>query len=224
MTIGAGHQALARIERLERGGEVHWIKRAEALSLRMRLQKGDPGAAFAAERAALRRYAALGLPVPRIVAETPDAVETEDAGPTLRQLVGTGSDDLPAALAGAAIGLARFHAAGVTHGRPNLKDICWRDGRATFIDLERAGKGSPALDLMIFLFSVTADTRGDRDAFRTARDAYLAAGDPAVWETAQARVKRLRVLAPLLAPVARMQPRNREFNAIGPFVRFMGEG
>jgi tRNA A-37 threonylcarbamoyl transferase component Bud32 len=220
MTIDVGHHGLARIERLERGGEVLWIKRAEALSLRMRLQKGDPLAAFGAERASLKRYAALGLPVPPIVEDGPDFVMTEDTGPTLRQMISGGSGDLHAALTGAGKGLARFHAAGVTHGRPYLKDICWKDGEATFIDLERAGKGSPALDLTIFLFSVTADTRGDSAAFRAARDAYLGAGDPEVWKTAKARIARLRPLAFLCAPVRWVQPRNREFGAVKNFLRF----
>lgn len=212
-----------RIERVDRDGKTFWIKRAERLTWRMRFQKGDPQAAFEAERAAHHRYHDLGLPVPPIVEEGPDHIETEDAGPTLRHLLWTESPEWDTALPAAAQGLAGFHRAGVTHGRPNLKDICWQAGRITFLDLERAGRGSADLDLLVFLFSVTSDSHSDRAAFETARDAYLAAGDRAVWEAAQARVRRLRPLAWLLAPVARLQPKNREFNAIGQFVRFVLE-
>ena len=210
-----------RVERVERDGKTLWIKRAERLGWRMRLQKGDPRAAFEAERTAHHRYSDLGLPVPRIVEEGPGFFVTGDAGPTLRDLLWSDSPEWDTALPAAACALAGFHAAGVTHGRPNLKDICWREGRVTFLDLERAGRGTTDLDLLVFLFSVTSDSHGDRAAFQVARDAYLAAGERAVWEAARARVRRLRPLSWLLVPVAWVQPKNREFRAIGPFMRFV---
>ena len=210
-----------RIERVEKNGRTLWIKRAERLTWRMRLQKGDPKAAFEAERTAHHRYIDLNLPVPRIVEEGPDFFMTEDAGPTLRHLLWSESPEFVPALTAAGAALARFHGAGVTHGRPNLKDICWEESRVTFLDLERAGRGTADLDLLVFLFSVTSDSHGDRAAFRTAREAYLASGEQAVWQAAQARIRRLRPLARLLAPVAWVQPRNREFRAVGPFVRYV---
>lgn len=218
-----------RIEKLDHAGRTFWVKRAERLSPRMRLQKGDPLAAFEAERRAHRDFLAKGLPVPRIVAEAPDFIVTEDGGPTLRHMLFQNLVDRETwrqALADAARGLARFHEAGVSHGRPNLKDICWKDGRVTFLDFERAGRDgagqrAAALDVLIFLFSVTADTKADAQAFETARDAYLSAGNASVWNAARTRLRRYRPLAWLLAPVAWVQPGNREFNAIGPFLRLM---
>lgn len=210
-----------RIKRIERDGQTLWIKRAERLSFRMRLQKGDPKAAFEAERQAHRRFLDLGLPIPPIVEEGPDHIVTADGGPTLRQLLWSGSDEFDRALADAAEGLTRFHAAHVTHGRPNLKDICWKDDKVTFLDLERAGRGTPDLDLLVFLFSITADSKGDHRLFEIGRDAYLDAGEPGVWKAARARTRRLRPLAVALMPVAWLQPKNREFNAIGPFLRFV---
>lgn len=210
-----------RIERVERDGRILWIKRAERLSLRMRVQKGDPLAAFAEERAAHLHFLALGLPLPAIVEDGPDFMVTEDGGPTLRHLLWKENDGFDTALGAAAAGLARFHGAGVTHGRPALKDICWKDGRVTFLDFERAGRGTPDLDLLVFLFSITADSHCDRRLFEHGRDAYLTAGDPAVWEAARTRVRRFRLLALALTPVAWLQPKNREFKAIRPFLRFV---
>jgi hypothetical protein len=50
-------------------GRRFWLKRVEQLSGRLRLQKGDPARAFAAEREGLRVLAAAGLPVAGVVAE-----------------------------------------------------------------------------------------------------------------------------------------------------------
>ncbi len=212
-----------RIEKVEAEGRTFWIKRPESLSSRMRLQKGDPRAAFARERAAHERFAANGLPVPRIVASGEGFVVTEDVGVPIRGMARRSPAD-PAfldALTRAAKALAAFHAAAETHGRPGLKDICLRGGDITFLDFERAGKGDAALDLLVFLFSVAVETGGDLPALTVARDAYVAAAAPDTWETARRRARLFAPLGHLLWPVRRLLHGNREFDGVGPFLRFM---
>lgn len=215
-----------RVQRHEDAGQVFWIKRPETLSLRMRLQKGDPARAFAAEVAAHRDYAARGLPVAPVVAASDAYLVTRDCGPSLKELARGGATDFPEALAAGARALAHLHRAGVSHGRPSLKDICWRDSRIAFLDLERAGRGgdsrkAQATDLLILIFSTAVETAGDATAMDTARSGYLAAGDPEVWQSARSRARRWSLLGQALRPIIGLLPGNREFEAIGPFFRFM---
>ena len=215
----------ARIERVEHAGKVYWIKRPERLSLKMRLQKGNPAEAFAAEVAAHERFSQLGLPVPEMLGRGDGYLITADAGPTLLHVLNTGGEFL-AALDAAGRALAGFHAAGFSHGRPSLKDICWQDDRIVFLDFERAaarrnGQGGRAMDLLIFLFSTTVETRGSEAAQTTARNGYLATGDTNVWTRARSRLRRLTILRYLLWPVARLLKGNKEFDAIEPFFRFV---
>jgi len=223
-TLAARGQADGpRVEKVEAEGRIFWIKRPEILSSRMRLQKGHPRAAFARERAAHERFAAKGLPVPRIVASGEGFVVTEDVGTPIRGMARQSPSDpvFLDALTRAAEALATFHAVGETHGRPGLKDICLADGGITFLDFERAGKGDAALDLLVFLFSVAVETGGDLPALTAARDAYRAAGDPATWETARRRSRLFAPLGHLLWPVRRLLHGNREFDGVGPFLAFM---
>lgn len=213
-----------RIQEIEVAGETYWIKRPEKLSLRMRLQKGDATRAFAAEVAAHQDYADRGLPVAPVVVASDDYLVTKDCGPHLRYLARTEAPEFATALAAGAKALAQLHTEGVAHGRPSLKDICWQDGRIAFLDLERAGRGGSgarAMDVLILIFSTSVETRNDAGAMKVARDAYLAEGDPAVWKAAEARARRYRPLGWMLRPVVALLKGNREFEAIGPVLRFL---
>ena len=218
-----------RIERVEVSGRGFWIKRREHLSLRMRLQKGSAKAAFAAEVAAHRDYARRGLPVAPVVAASDTYLITEDCGTSLKSMARAGASGFEAALQDAARALASLHQAGVSHGRPSLKDICWRDGKIAFIDLERAGRdpdqnSARAMDVIVLIFSTAVETRCDHAAMTAARDAYLAAGQEALWQAARTCSSRYRWIGRLLSPVALALRGNREFDAIGPFFRFMAKG
>ncbi|MEZ5798606.1 MAG: hypothetical protein R3D63_14680 [Paracoccaceae bacterium] len=131
-------------------GRQVWLKRVERLAGAMRLQKGDPVRAFEAERRGLHALADRGLPVAGLLAEGDDWFVMQDAGPILPQVVADAPEDeaLRAfAVAGRALG--RLHWAGLVHGRPAVRDICWDGQEARFIDLERfrrrggAGWGKP---------------------------------------------------------------------------------
>ncbi|WP_051201544.1 lipopolysaccharide kinase InaA family protein [Paracoccus aminophilus] len=152
------------MRRIESGGRHYWVKQREELSLRWRLQKGNPAQAFEREREGLRRLHAMGLPVPEIVDEGPDYFVTRDAGVPLSHVYKSpdySETERGRALKAAVKALHRLHEAGVAHGRPNLKDMIWDGKRVTLIDLERFGRvrnahAAQVLDFIIFAFSCFA--------------------------------------------------------------------
>lgn len=210
------------------GGRRFWLKRAERLSGRMRLQKGDGGAAFVREREALRLLSAAGLPVPPLLAEGPDWFLTADQGETLRALLWRQEDrDLTPAFAAAGRALARLHAAGFSHGRPAIRDICWDGTAARFIDLERFDparrtghaqtRRAQAMDLLIFVHSLYADALKHPATLQAAppREAAIAAYRDAAPET-WAVATRLAARLAWLRPVSKLPLRSRDLRALGP--------
>lgn len=203
-------------------GRKVWLKRAERLSGRMRLQKGSGIKGFAREWAGLHLLGNLGLPAAPVLAEGPDWFVTPDLGPTLRDLMWQGAPGLAPVFTAAGTALAQLHLQSYRHGRPAIRDFCW-DGKAVhFIDLERFStvKSDPrglALDLLIFAHSLMADGlhEGHKDAApalqSAALDAYRALA-PGIWAQARTTARWLRWLPPL----ARLKPASRDWQAIGP--------
>ncbi|MFN4172646.1 MAG: serine/threonine protein phosphatase [Pseudorhodobacter sp.] len=222
---GALHAALAdlpvriRALRLTDGQRV-WLKRAEHLTGRMRLQKGDGASGFAREREGLRVLGAMGLPVAPVIAEGPGWFVTPDLGRTLRDHLWQGTEDLTEAFAAGGRALGRLHRAGHVHGRPAIRDICWDGAQARFIDLERfsadrRGLRAQALDVLIFAHSLHADTLalppGQEAA--SAREMAIAAyraEAPAVWDEAA----RLARWLGWLRPLSRMARKSRDLRAV----------
>jgi len=212
-----------RIERIEHQGQFVWVKREEKLSLRMRLQKGSGASAFERERAALHRLMELDVPAPPILAEGPDFFVIPDSGISLEAMVrrDLGADgERGVAFAEAARALARFHALGVSHGHPRLKDICWKDGRITFIDFERFSdrlntSSGHARDVATFVFSAIAEAGRATPELDLAREAYRAADPGGIWDGARHLVRRLRFMEWLTWPLQyRKAGKAREFKAI----------
>ncbi len=204
-------------------GRRFWLKRVERLSGRLRLQKGDPARAFAAEREGLRMLAAAGLPVAGVAAEGPDWVLMPDAGPVLTAVVvdpARGEAETLAAFAAAGRALGRLHWAGMAHGRPAVRDVCWDGREARFIDLERFRRASRAgfwQAADVVMFAQTAFTAWPEDArwLEAALGAYAVSAP----EGAMVAVRRLvRWLAPvgwLAAGLSSLRPGSRELRAVG---------
>jgi tRNA A-37 threonylcarbamoyl transferase component Bud32 len=213
-----------RVRRVDlRDGRRFWLKRVERLSGRLRLQKGDPAKAFAAEREGLRVLEAAGLPVAGVAAEGPDWVLMPDAGPVLPEVVadpGRGEAEKLRAFAEAGRALGRLHWAGMAHGRPAVRDVCW-DGRAArFIDLERFRRAKRAgfwQAADVVMFAQTAFTLWPEDGRWL--EAALSAYAESAPEGATAAVRRLvRWLAPvgwLAAGLSVLKPGSRELRAVG---------
>jgi len=215
-------QPPSRIQPLTVAGRLYWLKRVELHRNPLhRLQKGNADRALSADRAGLAEMARRGLPAPRVLAEGPDFVLTEDVGrPIATLLRDPAVPDVTRQiiLQDAARALARLHREGVCHGRPYLKDICWTpENGAAFIDFEtfstEGGDKAVGRDLLLFLQSVLV-VRRERDAFLDiAIDAYLADGPAQAWAAARARLKGLLWLMPLAQLVLKFRPRSSEIRA-----------
>lgn len=214
----------ARVRRLDLpDGRRFWLKRVERLQGRLRLQKGDPGKAFAAEREGLRQMSAAGLPVTGVAAEGPDWVLMPDAGPILPEVVadpGRSEAEKLRAFAEAGLALGRLHWAGMAHGRPAVRDVCWDGREARFIDLERFRRARRAgfwQAADVVMFAQTAFTRWpDEPRWLDAALGAYAGNAP---DGAMVAVRRLALwLTPLgwlAAGVSRVRPGSRELRAVG---------
>lgn len=217
-----------RVSMLEHNGETIWVKRLEKLSLRMRLQKGDARAAFSSERAALHRLQAAGVPVPMIVAEGADYFAITDSGTSLKRLLlglhGPSLDYLDAYQA-AGRQLALMHEKHLSHGRPSVKDICWKGGHITFLDFERfhdkrnTAKGHMQ-DLVMMVFSAYAVTGRDCPEIDALITGYRR-NDPAdIWQAAANWCAKMSWVDILTKPVQwRGAGKALEFKAIPLTIR-----
>lgn len=204
-------------------GRKVWLKRAERLSGRMRLQKGDSVKGFEREWAGLHLLGQLGLPAAPVLAEGPNWFVTPDLGPTLRSLLweADASTDLVPVFAAAGTALAKLHLTSYRHGRPAIRDLCWNGQAIHFIDLERFSlvKSDPrglALDLLIFVHSLMADglnVPAERAAaLQEAAIAAYRALAPGIWAQARVTAGWLRWLPPL----ARLKKDSRDWQALAP--------
>lgn len=206
-----------------RDGRRFWLKRVERLSGRLRLQKGDPARAFAAEREGLLALGAAGLPVAGVVAAGPDWVLMPDAGPVLPEVVGDPARDEAEklrAFAEAGRALGRLHWAGMAHGRPAVRDVCWDGREVRFIDLERfrrAGRAGFWQAADVVMFAQTAFTLWPEDGrwLEAALDAYAVSAPEGTMAAVQRLVRSLRPVGWLAAGLSRVRPGSRELRAVG---------
>lgn len=217
----------ARIGQVEINGRTGWLKRPEKLGLSLRLRKGDPQKGFEREKQTYLALQGKGLPVADLLAVGEDYFVTADAGIAVNRLRRDTLDQpeiFHDVLCESAVALARLHGAGYCHGRPALKDICWNDGRVTFIDLDRTKPGSDrgyALDVLVFFFNAIAETGGAGPEIRAARDSYRQNDPDGHWDKAVAMAARLRTMSWPLKPLTKALNNKKEFRAITPFLRFM---
>lgn len=212
-----------RVSMIENNGRTIWIKKQENLSLRMRLQKGNARQAFMAERDGMHRLHQAGVPVPEIVAEGPDYFATADCGPPLKYLLlgilgsTTGHTE---AFEAAGKQLALMHAKHLSHGRPSIKDICWQDGRITFLDFERfhnkrnTPKGHMQ-DLVMMVFSTYAVTGRDSPEVDALIKGYRDHDPASILQAAVRWCAKMRWIDYLTKPIQWRKPGKAvEFKAI----------
>lgn len=89
---------------------------------------------------------------------TPTYMVTKDGGPTLKLILDSdiSEEEKEKILEGAGAALAKLHRADIVHGRPALRDICFRDGKYTFLDWEnrlysKKMNRQKAVDLLLLL-------------------------------------------------------------------------
>lgn len=193
-----------RVQRVEGGGEALWLKQKEdSLSLWWRLLKGNSRRAFEADRLALKDLAGQDLPVPAIRAEGRDFFATTEIGtPVAHFLRGSQSAaELAPALEAAGRALGAFHSAGVVHGRPKLRDICWDGHQARLIDFERYRRGESsrklmAQDMLVLLHSLFSLRPDGAEAAGIVLKAWLAAAPEGLSGALLQRAKALAWLRP----------------------------
>jgi len=209
-----------RVQSVCHQGRFVWVKRRETLSPLRRLQKGDPAAAFEAERRALYQWRDLRAPAPEILAEGPDFIALADSGTPLSTLLHQAHADRLTAFAAAGQALADLHTRHISHGRPSLRDICWDGGRITFLDLERysVARNTPrghAMDLVMFVFNGLAVGRGMTPELQTAIDAYRGHDVGGIWQRARAWCRGKRWIDWATKPIQlRGEGKSLEFKAI----------
>lgn len=197
-------------------GRRFWLKRIERLSGRMRLQKGDPAQAFEAEREGLEYLAAKGMPVPEVVLWGDDYFVLPDAGPTLVDVAARADGKAAFEAAGKALGL--LHWAGLVHGRPAVRDICWDGEIARFIDLERFKPARrsgfwQAMDVLIFSHSVDVQWGDDPALVEAALRAYDANSPDGAMARARRLAKGLFWLSTLAWLILQLKPKSRDIRA-----------
>lgn len=229
------NEPFARVRSLQLpDGRRFWLKRVERLSARMRVQKGNPARAFAAEREGLRLLAEKGVPVPPVVAEGADPEGAEylvlpDAGPTLVRLAKDTAQpeaERLAAFHAAGRALALLHRAGMVHGRPAVRDICWDGSTARFIDLERfspARHGSlwQALDLVILAQSAFAAWPGEEGWLAAAWLGYVGSAPDGALRQLRRLVRGLAPLGLLARGLLWLRPASRELRAVPMVLAFL---
>ncbi|WP_071798620.1 lipopolysaccharide kinase InaA family protein [Natronohydrobacter thiooxidans] len=194
-----------RLTPITHEGKSYFVKMPEQhASLRWRLQKGDPKAAFAREVELLRGFAAKGAAVARIVAAESDRIVLADHGTPLQSLVYRGQADA-SLMQRTGAALAELHARGLAHGRPSLRDICWNDKDLTFLDLEAGARlhartRDKARDLSLLLHSVYATLGTETELAELALQGYRAAGSETVWRKTQSLSRNLWWLEYLAQP------------------------
>lgn len=207
-----------RVRRVAAGGQAVWVKQAEQLSLRWRLQKGDPQKALEAERRGLHDLAALGLPVAPLVAEGPGFLATLEVGRPLNGVLADG-DAGPAPFQAAGEALGALHRAGVAHGRPSLRDILWDGRMARFIDFERYRPGPAsarrmAVDLLVLVHSIAVQVGPSAPEFDAALEAWRTAAPDSVAAAAGRLVRRSGWLGWIAGLVIRLRPSASEWAVV----------
>jgi len=218
-----------RVESIQLGSDIFWVKRPEKLSLVWRLRKGDPLKALAREVDGYRALNERGLAAPQLVAADTGYFITRNGGTSLVALLHdpkTSDEERSQALCAAATALHQLHAAGMAHGRPNLKDILWDGSNICFIDFELFGvirnmRMAQVSDLLIFALSCYATSRMNVADINKALAHYKAGDQRGIWRGAMRWIRHGRALDWLMRPLLRGNRRVRDLRALSALIQNM---
>ena len=169
-----------------------------------------PHAMQAREVARMRMFAASGFPVPSIVFQSKTAMVMADVGPTLAERLNALRKSDPvghdALLVQAADALGRIHAAGLSHGRPHVRDFFLCDGEVGFMDFEEDPASVMPLEMAqardVFLYFLIVASRAMRpgETCPAALEAWLRHATNAT----QHELRSLTALASRILPLIRL--------------------
>jgi tRNA A-37 threonylcarbamoyl transferase component Bud32 len=197
-----------RVVDFEYEGKTYWLKQTEQLRGAMRLLKPQPDQSLQLEIATLQALAQKGAPVPELIAFGDNYLVVADVGSPVNRWL---NDDYDRELQSqilieSAIGLAKLHQKGLAHGRPALRDICWKDGQVSFIDFEANQQDSDMQqqqirDLLVYIHSLYRYMGPYPERVDPAIVAYRDAGGEALWQACRVRLHRWQWLYYLIAPL-----------------------
>jgi tRNA A-37 threonylcarbamoyl transferase component Bud32 len=217
-----------RVQRLELKGRTVWIKRQGGKTMpplvavqglfaslfRMPILRPSPRllpeAMQARELARLRAFARAGFPVPKIAYASATAMVMSDVGPTIDHQMRVSKRCDPAAhdalLVQVAEALGRVHAAGLSHGRPHVRDFFLEDGKVGFMDFEEDPASvmplamAQARDILLYFLVVASRAIETEKTCPAALQAWLARAPDA----ARVELIRLTALIGRILPLARL--------------------
>jgi tRNA A-37 threonylcarbamoyl transferase component Bud32 len=221
-------QSDGRVQRLELKGRAVWIKRqgSKIMPPLVAVQgffaglfripvlrpspQLSPEAMQAREIARIRAFAEAGFAVPTIVYSSSTAMVMSDVGPTidrrmkvLRRADPTAHDALLVQVADA---LGRVHAAGLSHGRPHVRDFFLEDDEVGFMDFEEDPASvmplavAQARDVLLYFLVVTSLAVHAEETCPAALKAWLAHAPDAT----RLELVRLTALIGRILPLARL--------------------
>ncbi|MBM7072815.1 serine/threonine protein phosphatase [Shewanella sp. 202IG2-18] len=191
-----------RVSTFEYEDQKYWLKQTEQVCGIMKLLKGDANRALRREVCKICKLERRHAPVPHIVCKQKNLEKSyfviEDSGKTLKDWLNDpdcNSEQLKQILFDSAKALAELHLLKFAHGRPALRDICWRNGKVTFIDFESNIAHMPVeerqvRDLFVFIHSLYRYLGVNVTFIDGVINHYRKVGGEAVWQQSQQQIRK----------------------------------
>lgn len=174
--------------------------------LKPTIETGGPEA-LKAEAKRLKKFAALGISVPRIIAEGEDWIMLNDIGRPLNDWIRdpeVSRETKRTIVKQASEELASLHKKGLWHGRPAFRDMAY-DGRTFgFLDFEEDPIGvlTPAQcmmrDALLYFHCLHRYLANDSALIQEAMESYRQLAPDSIWQNALLFCKQIRLIYGLL--------------------------
>ncbi|SEP80404.1 phosphotransferase [Basfia succiniciproducens] len=197
--------------------QTYWVKQPEKLAGVWKILKPHPKQSFREELHILKNLYERGASVPQVVLSGEDFFVLKDVGPTLNHWIENAGLNLTPAeknqiLVDAIKALTSLHKKGVTHGRPAIRDIAWRQGKVTFMDFESHSRSlnlqwHKIRDVLVFIHSLCRSKHLSGEQIQYLINKYEEYCEPDLWQDILNLVAKFRFLYYILLvfkPVARM--------------------
>ena len=191
-----------RVSAFEYEDKKYWLKQTEQVCGIMKVLKGDANKALRREVCKLCKLERRHAPVPHVVCKQSKLENsyfvTEDSGNTVKDWLNSTScsfEQFKQILFDSAKALAELHNLKFANGRPALRDICWRDGKVTFIDFESKIshmeiEKRQVRDLLIFIHSLYRYLGVKIELIEDVINHYRKAGGDKVWQQSKSDIRK----------------------------------
>lgn len=197
-----------RVVSFEFEGNRYWLKQTEQLTGAMRWLKSKPHESLQLEIETLLTLARKGAPVPELVSYGEGYLVVADVGSPVNYWLANSPSEaqLTQILQDSGTALAKLHQQGLAHGRPALRDICWKAGKVAFIDFEANQRhdditAQQQRDLLVYIHSLYRYIGPYPEKVEPAITAYRSAGGEPLWRACQQKMRGWQWLNYLIAPL-----------------------